>query len=434
MLTYRTREVPCPADPAAAGAALCAAATEPFVLYENRGAVGWAVGALAAPTVHADGVRVGDRVHPGAPLTALKAALADIDLDGWRAYGWLSFDLAHALHTDHTPDGVIGALVIPRGEIRIADGRAELRAPDDAGLDDLEQRLLIATESAREPRPDRVSLDPDPVAETAYAVAVADAVAEIRAGLLDKVILSRSVPVPHDIDLPATYLAGRRGNDPARSFLLRLAGWEAAGFSPEIVVRVDPAGEVATQPLAGTRARTGTSLDVTWREELYRDAKEVFEHALSVRLAAVEMAGFCAPGSVRVGDFMSIKERGSVQHLASEVFGTLAPGADAWDAVAALFPAVTASGIPKREAIDLISRVEEPRGLYSGAVLTVDSTGAIDAALVLRTVFRRGGRTWLRAGAGVVAQSRPERELEETREKLRSVSRFLVPAHALVRS
>jgi salicylate synthase len=263
-----------------------------------------------------------------------------------------------------------------------------------------------------------------------YRDAVANAVQEIRRGGLDKVILSRVVPVPFEIDLAATYVEGRRGNDPARSFLLRLGGWQAAGFSPEIVARVTPDGVVRTQPLAGTRALEGDAgADRGRRGELYRDAKEVFEHAISVRLAGEELAAVCVPETVRVDDFMSVKERGSVQHLASQVSGRLAEGRDGWAALAVLFPAVTASGIPKAAACELIRRGEsEARGLYSGAVLTVDCDGTIDAALVLRSVFRREGRTWLRAGAGIVEQSTPERELEETCEKLRSVSRFLVPA------
>jgi anthranilate/para-aminobenzoate synthase component I len=118
-----------------------------------------------------------------------------------------------------------------------------------------------------------------------------------------------------------------------------------------------------------------------------------------------------------------------VQHLASRVSGQLAAGRRAWDAFHAVFPAVTASGVPKEAAYECIQRNEpEARGLYSGAVLTVDQHGAMDAALVLRSVYRQDGRTWLRAGAGIVGHSRPERELEETCEKLGSVGRFLVPA------
>lgn len=139
----------------------------------------------------------------------------------------------------------------------------------------------------------------------------------------------------------------------------------------------------------------------------------------------------CQPGTLVVDEFMAVLERGSVQHLASRVSGRLALGHDGWDALAAVFPAITATGVPKAAAFAAIRSYEpEPRGLYSGAVISADADGSLDAALVLRTAFQRDGRTWLRAGAGIVGASRPERELEETREKLRSVSRFLVPAVA----
>ncbi len=134
------------------------------------------------------------------------------------------------------------------------------------------------------------------------------------------------------------------------------------------------------------------------------------------------------PGTVFVENFMDVVSRGSVQHLASHVRGQLRPGASCWDAFGALFPSVTASGIPKREACrEIRIREGSPRGLYSGAVLSLDAKGNLDAALVLRSVYQVAGATWLRAGAGLISQSDPERELEETREKMRSVSRFLVP-------
>lgn len=410
MRPWAERRVPHPGDGLGAAVALARGSAEPHVLYENRGAVCWAEGELAVITVDAfDG------------LAAVGGALRD--LGSPRAYGWASFELVHG------GTGPLAYFAVPRNEIRFDDGVALLRATDESTLDLLEKRLAAAV--AEEPGDDRVEVDIETHGAAHYREAVAEAVSAIRGGGLEKVILSRVVPVEQEIDLPATYLAGRRGNDPARSFLLRLGGWEAAGFSPEIVARISADGEVATQPLAGTRALDNSVFDVARREELYRDAKEVFEHAISVRLSAAELAEVCAPGTVRVADFMSVKERGSVQHLASDVIGRLADGRTPWDAFAALFPAVTASGIPKAAACDLIRRSEPgTRGLYSGAVLTVDADGAIDAALVLRSVYRRDGRTWLRAGAGIVAQSTPERELEETVEKLRSVSRFLVPACA----
>jgi anthranilate synthase component 1/salicylate synthetase len=196
-------------------------------------------------------------------------------------------------------------------------------------------------------------------------------------------------------------------------------------------VEVAADGAVSTQPLAGTRSLTGDApQDAQLRVELLGDAKEVYEHAISVQVAWNEMTAVCAPGSVRGEELMDVKQRGSVQHIASRVTGRLAERTEGpWPALAAVFPAVTASGVPKLAAYDLIRRHEpEPRGLYSGAVLMVSSEGDLDAALVLRTVYRSRGRTWLRAGAGIVGESRPEREFEETCEKLRSVSRHLVPA------
>jgi yersiniabactin salicyl-AMP ligase len=123
---------------------------------------------------------------------------------------------------------------------------------------------------------------------------------------------------------------------------------------------------------------------------------------------------------------MSILRRGSVQHLASRVKGHLSEGKNAWDAFEALFPAVTASGIPKKEAIEAISYHEtKQRGWYSGCVMIVDSCGTMDAALVLRSIYQQGKNCWLQAGAGIVDQSKPERELEETIEKLSCISQYI---------
>jgi salicylate synthase len=239
------------------------------------------------------------------------------------------------------------------------------------------------------------------------------------------------VPVEDKVDLTATYVLGRRGNTPARSFLLDVGGVRAAGFSPETVVEVSADGRVETQPLAGTRALVGDAeRDAAVRADLVSDPKEIVEHAIAVKEAYEELNSLCTPESVAVEDFMTVRPRGSVQHLASRLAGRLAPGRGPWDAFGTLFPAITASGVPKLAAYHSICRHEPARGLYSGAVLTLDSDGAMDAALVLRTVYQRDGLTWLRAGAGIVGQSTPDREFEETCEKLTSVARFLVPASA----
>ncbi|MFV2179049.1 salicylate synthase [Actinomadura sp. LOL_011] len=262
----------------------------------------------------------------------------------------------------------------------------------------------------------------------AYRARVARAVADIGAGRYQKVIVSRRLDVPYPVDVPATYVRGRAANTPARSFLLDLDGFQATGFSPEVLASVEADGTVMTQPLAGTRAfGRGADADARTRRELESDPKEIFEHAVSVRTSQDELYEVCAPGSVRVTGFMTVKERGSVQHLGSSVSGVLAPGRTCWDALDALFPGVTASGIPKPAAVEAIGGLEEHRGLYAGAVLAVSHDGALDSALVLRALYSRDGRAWLRAGAGIVSGSTPEREYEETCEKLSSIAPHVVP-------
>jgi len=360
------------------------------------------------------------------PVAELRAALGAVARP-WRAYGWLAFEFAYA--ADHRPvprDAPLAQFVVPVAQLRLRTDSVEVDCEDQA----LRERILhTVTTSTPMPFPVPASVDVEMSDPGPYLRAVEAAVAGIRRHDLEKVILSRRVPVPFDLDYPATYLLGRAAHTPARSFLLDLPGMRAAGFSPETVVEVSTEGHVRTQPLAGTRLRTGeATADAAALAELTTDPKEIYEHAVSVKLADTELRTVCTPASVSVSDFMSVKSRGSVHHLASAVGGRLRAGLTGWDALAALFPAVTASGIPKPAAYDLIASLEEaPRGLYSGAVVTAADDGTLDAALALRTVYTQDGRTWLRAGAGVVAASRPEREYPETCEKLASVAPYLVP-------
>ncbi|GAY08790.1 salicylate synthase [Pseudonocardia sp. N23] len=422
------------ADPLLAAAALARAATGPYVVYEQSRRWTFASGARAELTMDARGIRlrtgsttvvepVGDE-----PLQQVSRLLTTLPFGQWRAVGWAAYEL-HTVVSGNTAmagDRPVLHLVVPEREVRLDPAGAELAATDDAGLDALAAALAATAPT----RPPGGAIDVAATGGEAYRAAVTAAVRDIRDDRLQKVILSRVVPVPDEIDLVDSYVAGRRGNTPARSFLFDLGGLAATGFSPETVVEVGADGRVSTQPLAGTRALLGDPVaDLARRVELLGDPKEIFEHAISVRLAQDELAGVCRADSVFVEEFMNVQERGSVQHLASRVTGRLADGRNAWHALAALFPAITASGIPKAPAFELIAEHEEyPRGLYSGAVLSVGCDGTLDAALVLRTVFSQDGRTWLRAGAGIVAPSTPEREFEETNEKLRSISRFLVPA------
>lgn len=346
------------------------------------------------------------------------------------AYGYVAFEAAARIHgvpVRHTPTP-LAHFFVPDVEIRWDSGERTITCPDpalraaalgrceEAGAVDLRTRGLVDLTAAAD--------------RQRYEQAVAQVVARIRSGRLHKAIVSRQVPVPFPVDLVRTYLLGLAGNTPARSFLLSLGELRAAGFSPEIVAEVSADGTVDTQPLAGTRPfGADPEQNRRWREELSWDVKECFEHCISVRLATEELQQVCDSGTVGVSELLAVKERGTVQHLGSRVSGTLSAGLDAWDALEALFPAVTASGVPKRAALDTIVDLEPTgRGLYSGAVCTVGPDGSLDAALALRTVFQTGDRTWLQAGAGIVRDSDPAFEFTETTNKLRSVAGFLVPA------
>jgi yersiniabactin salicyl-AMP ligase len=263
--------------------------------------------------------------------------------------------------------------------------------------------------------------------EKEYKESVQLAVDKIIQGVFEKVILSRRVKLSGKVDLMNTFINGRQNNTPVRSFIFDMKGFSAAGYSPELVVKVNSNRKVYTQPLAGTRA-LGKNAEETWmlRQDLLSDPKEIAEHAISVRLSVEELEAVCDKNTVVVEQFMHVVERGTVQHLASMVVGGLQAEKNKWDAFIKLFPAVTASGINKRSSIDFIRMTEpEPRNLYSGSVFMVKQDGSLDAALVLRSIFIQDGSVWLQAGAGIVKNSKPKREFEETCEKMSCVGNYV---------
>ncbi|GGT96918.1 salicylate synthase [Actinomadura citrea] len=396
-----------------------------YVVYERPGSWTFAGGMLAEVVLDADAVHAHwpgqvpiTRPWTGRPADALRDTFAAAPLPAWNAYGWIAFEFAAP-----RPAGRLAHLIVPRTEVRAEHGRVTVTGVDETDIEQVTKLLA---------RPDGHSVgEPSPVdvrVGGAYRERVAEAVTEIHAGRYQKVIVSRRLDIPHPVDVVSTYVRGREANTPARSFLLELGGFQATGFSPEVLASVDAAGHVMTQPLAGTRAfGLGADTDARTRHDLETDPKEIYEHAVSVRTSQEELYRVCDQDTVHVTGFMTVKERGSVQHLGSSVSGTLSPDRSAWDALDALFPGVTASGIPKPEAIEAITRLEERRGLYSGAVVTVSHDGALDSALVLRALYAEDGQAWLRAGAGIVSASTPDREYEETCEKLSSIAPHVVP-------
>lgn len=406
---------------------------EQYLVYEHSGEWTLAFGVAALIELDAgelrvtrDGVTV-RRAWSGGPGAALGEAVDLLLLEAEQLFGWIAFEFGtyrHGLQGRLAAGTPLARLFWPSTRIRICDNEIHYSGATPEQIRLVEEMLAGTIPAAGAARPVDVRVD-----TAQYRDRVARAVGEIAAGHYDKVILSRRYDVPFAVDFPATYRRGRLGNTPARSFLLHLAGIRALGFSPELVAAVTGDGAVITEPLAGTRAfGRGAEHDRRARTELETDTKEIVEHVISVRTSLQEIGEVAEPGSAVVRDFMTIRERGSVQHLGSTVAGTLGPERNRMDALEALFPAVTASGIPKARGIDAIMRLDEnPRGLYSGAVVKFSSDGGMDAALVLRAAYEREGQTWLRAGAGIIAGSTPDREFEETCEKLGTLAPFLVP-------
>ncbi|HET9875391.1 MAG TPA: salicylate synthase [Mycobacterium sp.] len=426
-----------PADLAAALAeALPERDGEEYLLYERCGAWTLAIGVRGSVDLDSDelcivrdGVARRQRWQ-GRPGPVLGEAVDRLLLETDQVFGWIAFEFgAYRFGLQHrlTPGTALARLFWPRTRIVVTGERVRLFDAEDRHRAVLDRLLSAGVPAVPAPRGTDVSFEAG-TDSIGYRARVSAAVAEISAGRYRKVILSRSVDVPFALDFPSTYRLGRRHNTPARSFLLRLGGIRSVGYSPELVASVVADGVVLTEPLAGTRALgRDAAADRQAREELESNAKEIVEHAISVRASMAEIAEVAEPGSAAVTDFMTVRERGSVQHLGSTVCGRLDSSRNRMDALEALFPAVTASGIPKSAGFDAILRLDEsPRGLYSGAVVMFSADGGLDAALTLRAAYERDGRTWLRAGAGIIDASSPDREFEETCEKLATLAPYLV--------
>jgi salicylate synthetase len=405
---------------------------EEYLLYEHDGQWVLALGVLAMVELDRDELRITRdgvtqrQTWSGRPGPVLGEAVDRLLLECDQAFGWIAFEFGayrFGLEDCLSPQAPLARLFWPRTRIVVTADAVRLFDVEERQRDMVGRLLSEGLPPA--PPPFEIDVGAD---STDYRVRVAAAIGEIAAGRYHKVILSRSVDVPFALDFPSTYRRGRRHNTPARSFLLRLGGFRALGYSPEVVAAVHDDGVVVTEPLAGTRALgRGAARDRQARDDLESDSKEIVEHAMSVRSSLLEITEVAEPGSAAVIDFMAVRERGSVQHLGSTVTGRLDASKDRMDVLETLFPAVTASGIPKAAGVEAILRLDEsPRELYSGAVVMFSADGGLDAALTLRTAYERDGRTWLRAGAGIIAASDPDREFEETCEKLAALAPHLV--------
>jgi len=254
----------------------------------------------------------------------------------------------------------------------------------------------------------------------------------IAAGDCFQIVLSQRFSAPFEGDGLDLFRVLRAVNPSPYMFYLRTPEVTLVGSSPEPLVRVE-GDQVLTRPLAGTRPRGATALeDGRLRADLLADQKERAEHVMLVDLGRNDLGRVCVPGSVRVDELMEVETYSHVMHIVSNVTGTLSPDLDAFDALRATFPAGTVSGAPKIRAMQIIAELEpEVRGPYAGTVGYIGADGAMDMCITIRTVALAGGRAFLQSGAGIVADSDPEREYEETLHKASALHRALELAAGL---
>jgi anthranilate synthase component 1 len=254
---------------------------------------------------------------------------------------------------------------------------------------------------------------------------------QIAAGEIYQAVLSQRFDVPVAADPFTVYRALRHVNPSPYMYFLRMGPLAIVGSSPEMLVRVEDR-RVETHPIAGTRPRgSNEEEDRRLAEELKKNEKERAEHVMLVDLGRNDIGRVCEFGSVRVPQYMAVERYSHVMHLVSTVEGRLADGQDRLDALVACFPAGTVSGAPKIRAMQLLAALEPTRrGLYAGAVGYIDFAGNLDFCIAIRTITLRNGTARIQAGAGIVADSLPAAEYQETRDKARALLQALALAEA----
>ena len=262
-----------------------------------------------------------------------------------------------------------------------------------------------------------------------YCAMVERAKAYIREGDIFQVVLSNRLEAGYEGSLLDVYRLLRSTNPSPYLFYFTSDDMELAGASPETLVKLEN-GMLHTFPLAGTRPRGKTpEEDQALEAELLADEKELAEHNMLVDLGRNDVGKISRFGSVEVEDYLTIQRFSHVMHIGSTVRGELAQGRDAVDAIDAILPAGTLSGAPKLRAMEIIDELEHnKRGVYGGAVGYLDFTGNLDVCIAIRLAFQKNGKVFIRSGAGIVADSVPEREYQECIQKARAVMAALETA------
>jgi anthranilate synthase component I len=262
--------------------------------------------------------------------------------------------------------------------------------------------------------------------QPAFEAIVRKAKEHIAAGDVYQVVLSQRFGAEVGVDPFTVYRALRHVNPSPYMFFIRMGERSIVGSSPEMLVRVEGRHAV-THPIAGTRPRgRNDEEDQRLADELKRNEKERAEHVMLVDLGRNDIGRVCEYGTVRVPTFMALERYSHVMHLVSVVEGQLSDEHDRLDALVSCFPAGTVSGAPKVRAMQIIGELEPTRrGIYAGAVGYLDFAGNLDFCIAIRTIVLERGRASIQAGAGIVADSNPSAEFEETRDKAKAMIKAL---------
>lgn len=295
-----------------------------------------------------------------------------------------------------------------------------------AKIDGIIAKLKVPLPQTNYTPPDRNVSFQSNMSREAFEGSVIKAKEYVKAGDIIQVVLSQRFTGELTVDPLDIYRVLRTLNPSPYMFFLRLDDTLVVGASPEVMVRKE--GEMAElRPIAGTRPRgTTADEDDQLALELLADPKERAEHVMLVDLGRNDLGRVCSAGTVSVSELMVVERYSHVMHIVSNVRGKLKTGMDAFDVVRATFPAGTLSGAPKVRAMEIIEELEPvPREIYGGAVGYFSFSGNMDLAIAIRTLVVRDGKVYLQAGAGIVADSDPAAEYQETVNKAMAVVRAI---------
>ncbi|MGH9202750.1 MAG: anthranilate synthase component I family protein, partial [Vicinamibacterales bacterium] len=336
------------------------------------------------------------------------------------AAGFMLFDTVLAF--DHVQHRI---LLIANARISGDEDLRSLYQFACAKIEFLERELERPLSLSRKPSSETLALESN-LTQPQFESIVKQGKEYIAAGEIYQVVLSQRFSATLGVDPFTVYRALRHVNPSPYMFFVRMGGRSIVGSSPEMLVRVE-GRRAETHPIAGTRPR-GRNDDEDQRlgDELKRNEKERAEHVMLVDLGRNDLGRVCRYGSVRVPTFMALERYSHVMHLVSVVEGQLADDQDRLDALVACFPAGTVSGAPKVRAMQIINELESTRrGIYAGAIGYLDFAGNLDFCIAIRSIVLEHGKALVQAGAGIVADSNPTAEYEETRDKARAMVRAL---------